>query len=90
MNLLFLGELDIHARAFLPFLRNFGYNVSVMNTSLRRFPKKFKLSGIPVINLYEKSKKTFLFKGRLESFRKAAFYSLEENTKSGISVPGAR
>jgi len=82
VSLLFLGELDIHARAFLPFLSRHGYKVTVINTSHWAFPQEIEGTDIPVYNLYENSKIRFLFLGRLEWFRKASFYSLAKtNTK---------
>lgn len=82
VRLLFLGELDIHARAFLPFLGRHCYKVSVINTSHWAFPQEIEGTDIPVYNLYENSKIRFLFLGRLEWFRKASFYSLAKtNTK---------
>ena len=85
MKLLFLGELDIHARAFLPFLSKHGYNVTVVNTSHWAFPQKIDGTDIPAYNLYENTKSRFLFLGRLEWFRKATFYSLVEKTKLTLS-----
>jgi len=82
VRLLFLGELDIHARAFLPFLSRHCYKVTVINTSHWAFPQEIEGTDIPVYNLYENSKIRFLFLGRLECFRKASFYSLAKtNTK---------
>lgn len=78
MKLLFLGELDIHARAFLPFLSEHGWSVTVINTSQWLFPQKIDGTDIPVYNLYENNKIRFLFKGPLEWFRKAALCSLAE------------
>jgi hypothetical protein len=79
IRLLFLGELDIHAGALLPFLSKHGYDITVINTSHWMFPNKIYGTAIPVCNLYRKSKITFLFKGRLEWFRKAALYNFARN-----------
>jgi hypothetical protein len=86
VRLLFLGELDIHAGSFLPFLSEHGYNIRVINTSHWSFPQKINGTDIPVFNLYENSRIRFLFKGRLEWFRKAILYSLAEKTKFTLAV----
>lgn len=62
-NLLFMGELDIHQRDFLPFLAAHGYNVTVLNTSCPEFPRRIIGTDIPVRNLYEKKRIRFVFGG---------------------------
>lgn len=62
-NLLFIGELDIHERDFLPFLAGHGYNVTVINTACPYFPRTITGTEIPVFNLYEKRRIRFAFKG---------------------------
>lgn len=84
LNLLFLGELDIHARSFLPFLDRRGYDVTVVNTSHWYFPPRIE-GGISVSNLYQKSKKRFLFSGRLQWFIKAVLYSLAETSSKSAN-----
>jgi hypothetical protein len=81
VKLLFLGELDIHAQAFLPFLSKHNYDVTVVDTCHHSFPRKIDGTDIPVCNLYQNSRILLLFKGRLECFRKTAFYSLAEKAK---------
>jgi hypothetical protein len=76
INLLFLGELDIHASSLLPFLSSHDYDVTVVNTSHHAFPRKIYGTDIPSYNLYEKSGIRFLFRGRLEWFRKSILYNL--------------
>jgi hypothetical protein len=61
-NLLFIGELDIHERDFLPFLAAHGYNVTVINTSCPEFPRTTTGTDIPVYNLYENNRIRFVFK----------------------------
>jgi hypothetical protein len=78
IKLLFLGELDIHASAFLPFLSKHGYDVTVVNTSHWMFPGKIYGTDIPVYNFYKNSKIRLLFKGGLEWFRRSSLYSLAE------------
>jgi hypothetical protein len=81
LKLLFLGQLDLHQLAFLPFLSKHHYDITVVNTSHWSSTKKILGTDIPVCNLYENGKIHFLFKGTLECFTKAAVYSLAEKTK---------
>jgi hypothetical protein len=81
VKLLFIGELDVHQTAFLPFLNDHGYEITVVNTSHWKFPGKVLGTAIPIHNLYEHSKMRFLFDGRMGWFRKAAFYSLAKRLK---------
>jgi hypothetical protein len=62
-NLLFMGELDIHEKDFLPFLATHGYNVTVINTSCSEFPRTIVGTDIPVYNLYENNRVRFVFNG---------------------------
>jgi hypothetical protein len=77
--LLFLGQLTISAQAFLPYLSEHGYEVTVVNTSSWSFPKKIDETNIPVYNLYEESKLRAMFKGRLEWYRKAILFRLAKD-----------
>lgn len=61
-NLLFIGQLDIHERDFLPFLAAHGYNVTVINNSCPGFPRTITGTDIPVYNLYENNRIRFVFK----------------------------
>jgi len=65
VNLLFIGELDLHEMDFLPFLAEHGYNITVINTSCisLEFPQTIIGTDIPVYHLYENSRIRFVFKG---------------------------
>jgi len=76
--LVFLGQLTIQAQAFLPYLSEHGYEITVINTTYAPFPRKIDDTNIPVINLYEDSKIRAMSKGRLEWFRKATLYRAAE------------
>lgn len=76
-----MGELDIHAKSFLPFLSNNGYDIIVINTSHWSFPKKIEESQTPIYNLYKSSKIGLFFPHRLGWFGKAFFYGLTRNNK---------
>jgi hypothetical protein len=61
-NMLYIGEIDMHVRDFLPFLATHGYNVTVISTSCVGFPRTINGTDIPVYNLYEDRKVRFVFK----------------------------
>lgn len=82
-KLLFLGQCDIHQRAFLPFLSQNHYDVTVVDTSpwFSDSWDKIPGTGIPLYGLYANSKLRFLFRDRFEFFTKVALYSLADKTK---------
>jgi hypothetical protein len=88
-NLLFMGELDIHEKDFLPFLAAHDYNVTVINTSLAiwQFPRMIIGTDIPVCNLYEKDRIRYLFKDSVARawILKAASGGIVE--RLGFSMP---
>jgi hypothetical protein len=77
--LLFLGQLTIQAQAFLSYMSKYGYKVAAINTLYWPSSKEIDDSNIPVYNLYEDSKIRATFGGRLEWYRKAAFYTVARN-----------
>lgn len=87
INLLFCGELDIHACSLLPFLKRHGYDITIINTSHHMFPPKVPGTDISCYNLYEKTKIRLLFRGRLELFRKSILYNLTKtNSKLASKI----
>jgi len=79
MNLLFLGEVDLHEITFLPFLRSHGYSVTIINTSHWYFPATIEGADISVNNLYNGGKlgvPYFRILMRGQWLKKAIFYSL--------------
>ena len=82
IHLLFIGDLFVHEKDFLPFLNNHGYKVTVLNTSYWNFPKRIAGTEIEVENLYENSSlPQKLFPGNAGWFTKAGAYTLFGSTK---------
>lgn len=79
--LLFLGHLSMQAQAFIPYLSEHGYEVTVVNTEHLSFFTTIRGTNIPVINLYEESKIRALSKSQPWRLTKSAIYSAAKNLK---------
>jgi hypothetical protein len=77
--LLFLGHFSRQAEAFIPYLAEHGYEVTVINTEHLLSFETVRGTNIPVINLYEESKIRALSKSQAWRLAKAAVYNAAKN-----------